>query len=916
MFRKNRHEGCVGRNDGNLDRSEWGVARSEVKSQAMKELLALLNAFDENDPRDLRFFQQLLGQILEEALPELSDRLVRPSTSRALKRLIMASPAHYPHPEWTPVLLRALLHESDADLFEDGCRGLVQIGGMAETDALRQVARQRQEPVLQAIVARKLAWLEPRQPFGYHFQDLLLGGQNPRLSQQAAQHLSAASSLDHLEDLQVACDHPDNMVCLLALKVISAIQHPRSGWFLMERFSDACGTLLLDNQLRAIQEQIRRAPAQSVKNVVLDLLRSCPGAAPFMDTLAEIEKLLEDPAADALPLVQRLRPEIQGIREVRLVDCLADLALGHSVRLTNLMPEPLDEIRQRTQRLQSILDACAEGLAMFARRGTLEKGVVLPLFQRAYEGGAGGDGFGRSFAELLDEGDKAQMDLILHASNHHWREEGIKVFGERASSELIPFFMEAMSDPIVDNAQLATRYFGKMPGAFETALALFRSDKVDQVERAIEIFSLNGMVEAGPFLVEYLEHAEREDLVIAVIKCLGALKYQPAEEVLDRLLRYGLSPRLAGALAEGLVALTSVGAARRLLGKAKDLRNPEILLLALAGIFQVRPGFQQSLAPEEAAQVEQVLEACFGEGGSCRLRAIEACSGLWALDAGIYERLEDRIAAMFAEQAKRPTWDRDQQQLASAVMRDMQRKRKDLEKLAAQGSRVRELAAACVPGDVKQLRKLARALEEPGLVLGFEARGELEAMIGAGLVRPGTDQGSLEILCGLAGLVRGSSLREPLEDLLLRCAPHSRLHAACAGALNLLGEGTAQLPAAPGRQDVLVLDPSAFFRKRILGALQGHRVREARDRAEAEAMLQEAPADLLISESADASGDLQEWFVGLWQARRIRQIILSTNSREALEPEERPWLLATLFKPFPMEDLLALVPEIGAPPAS
>ena len=158
------------------------MARAEVKSALMKELVALVNAFDENDEQDMHLFQHLLGQILEEALPELSDRMIRPSTSHGLKRLILASPAHFPHPEWTPLLLRALMHETDAELFEEGCLALVQIGGVAETDALRQIAWQRQEPPLQAIVVRKLGFLEPRQPFDYHFRDLLLGSRNPRLS--------------------------------------------------------------------------------------------------------------------------------------------------------------------------------------------------------------------------------------------------------------------------------------------------------------------------------------------------------------------------------------------------------------------------------------------------------------------------------------------------------------------------------------------------------------------------------------------------------------------------------------------------------------------------------------------------------------------------------------------------------------
>jgi hypothetical protein len=131
----------------------------------MKELAALLNAFNDEDENDVVLFRQLLGPALDEALPELSDRLIRPSTSRVLKRLILESPKAFPHPEWTQVLLRALMHETDEELIRMGCQALVRIGGEAETDALRQIAWQRQEPAVQAMVCAQLALLEPRQPF-------------------------------------------------------------------------------------------------------------------------------------------------------------------------------------------------------------------------------------------------------------------------------------------------------------------------------------------------------------------------------------------------------------------------------------------------------------------------------------------------------------------------------------------------------------------------------------------------------------------------------------------------------------------------------------------------------------------------------------------------------------------------------
>jgi len=307
--------------------------------------------------------------------------------------------------------------------------------------------------------------------------------------------------------------------------------------------------------------------------------------------------------------------------------------------------------------------------------------------------------------------------------------------------------------------------------------------------------------------------------------------------------------------------------------------------------------------------VEQLLEACFNEGMDLRVRAIESCRQLWSLDTEWYERLESRISGFIAEQGKRPTWDREQQQLVAGVVRELQRRRKELGELVGRGSRVRELAVAYAPGDRGTLEALVKALEVPGLFLGVEARVELTALLESELLRPGIDERSLEALCRLAWhLVEGECL-EPLLDLLQRCAPASTLHGLCVDSLRRMGCPESRLADRKPLRDILLLDPSAFFRKRLLGALPGRRVREAQDRVEAEVLLRASPGDLLIAESSDSAGDLRYWFASLWRERLVRRVVLSTTARSAPPFAEAPWLAGALFKPYAMEELSALLPE-------
>jgi hypothetical protein len=146
-------------------------------------------------------------------------------------------------------------------------------------------------------------------------------------------------------------------------------------------------------------------------------------------------------------------------------------------------------------------------------------------------------------------------------------------------------------------------------------------------------------------------------------------------------------------------------------------------------------------------------------------------------------------------------------------------------------------------------------------------------------------------------------------DLIHRCGPRSTLRQGCAEALLRLGYPASRLTEPVRYQSILVLDPSGFFRKRILGALQGRSVREAQERGGAELLLQEAPVDLLISEASDSAGSLQEWFATQWRARLVGQVLLSSASRSDLALQDRPWLAGALYKPYPMEELLALLPE-------
>ena len=157
-------------------------------------------------------------------------------------------------------------------------------------------------------------------------------------------------------------------------------------------------------------------------------------------------------------------------------------------------------------------------------------------------------------------------------------------------------------------------------------------------------------------------------------------------------------------------------------------------------------------------------------------------------------------------------------------------------------------------------------------------------------------------LCEIGGLTRQPVLAEPLKEIFSRATSLGLKSAAKEGLL-ALGLNEADISRRATIHSILLLEPSAFFRKRLLTALgQGWEVREAGSRTEAASMLSERSVDLLISEQTDGMGDLRPWLKMQFETRRCRQILLSTAARDTSPGEA--WLMGVLYKPYAPEALL------------
>jgi hypothetical protein len=145
-------------------------------------------------------------------------------------------------------------------------------------------------------------------------------------------------------------------------------------------------------------------------------------------------------------------------------------------------------------------------------------------------------------------------------------------------------------------------------------------------------------------------------------------------------------------------------------------------------------------------------------------------------------------------------------------------------------------------------------------------------------------------------------LVEPMKEIFSR-ATGLGLRSAAKEALLALGLDEASISRRAPIRSILLLEPSAFFRKRLLTALgQRWEVREAANRTEADKLLSVQPVDLLLTEQTDGEGDLRPWLKSQLENRRCRHILLSTAARDTGPGES--WLMGVLYKPYAPEALL------------
>ncbi|MBP1772171.1 MAG: hypothetical protein H6P99_1334 [Holophagaceae bacterium] len=872
----------------------------------LDELRACLGNHLEGDaPAQVRL-HQLLGQLRQQALPELGSRLNRATTPPGLKRLIMGLTAKFDWPEWVPWLFQALQHEQDLGVFDDGCAALGRLEIRSSREALLKLADQRTDPDRQLILRRELGAQET-QPLSFYLGRLLEGEGNARLAHQGARGLAALARPEDLPALLEVLPGADPLAFRMLLRALSELPDALSGPPILEWFSETLRTLedleLLDDLSHRVHTGARTAARTELAEALATRMGSANGEA----VQALQQALAAGEAGHPIPHLDALRSRAKGPYETFLVEALTVLVEGKVARFAAMVTEAQDTVTRQRAALGVTLTQICDSLVRLVTGGQYPADRVTPLLQDAFERYPLSESLDHAFCRLVPAADEAGLGKVLKVKDAKRRTACLDVLGAREEDELVPFFLRAMQDSIVEVGQRAMHHFGKLPSSFPAVMALFESGQPEQIRIALRIFTENATKAAAEPLLAYLKTDVRDDLILEAVEAVGAIRSPSSAPVLLDLLHDGKPARLQETLVTALAGLATPEAGLGLLSKAANLKLSQVLIVALEGVLAAFPGFERPLPQEALAPLEHLITRCCDdrEGEGQRLRAILATQNLYCFDQELYTRLKDVFSDFLFDLRTKGDWDRETNDRIAAVVKELGRRSASLAHIASREEKVRAMVQGVPPhgpGRAPALLALREALQDPEFIMRPELAQELAAFVLRELDRKEQDWRELARLCEVGGLTRQAVLVDPLKEIFHKASGLGLRSAAREGLL-ALGLEEADISRRAVIRSILLLEPSAFFRKRLMTAL-GDRweVREAGSRTEAAPLLTERPVDLLISEQADPMGDLRPWLKMQFETRRCRQVLLSTAARDTSPGE--PWLMGVLYKPFAPEALL------------
>jgi len=878
---------------------------------------SLRRILSEYVPSDERFAQKLsqsIGEIGKNSLTVIGEFLTRPGTS-SLRKAVLPLASKHDWPEWTNLLFEILSKEPELAVFDEGCAVLGAIGTKSSWKTLQRLKTVRTDRDRQIILNRELNDLDARQPLSYYLGRILEGENNPRLAALGARMASAMATHQDIPAILDAFQSGDKLAKRQILRILPCFQCSEVTEFLLYSLVNAAEDLINNQKLRETINHLGKMPKptarQECQKLVTEQFRDRAG-----NIVGELSAVLGEKGAEAAHLFDALEEYADTPTRSFVLEALRLLVETKFTRFSVVLNERTDEIETRMEDQAVVLDCTAAALERLVKECGAKNEDVIPHFRKVFNLRLGGKLFLESYIDLISHQDTDILDELLADPDYERRFIILDAVGTKEDDNYIDFFLKASRDSIIDVGQRAIQHLGKLRKGQEIFLEYFNSGEPEKMRLALWGFKEIQMQEAADLLLEFINKDlegssvnTRNDLLVGAANALASLRVSKATPVLLQLLHDGQPLQLQIALAEAIAAMESPEAALGLLAKSKSLRHPEVLIILLQGALPPFESFDNPFPMEHFEDFQKLLDRCCDdrEGGGQRFPAYCTLENLYILDIVKYDALLQRLSDYLSIMRTKGDWDKEANDHLSAIVKIMVRRCESLKQLNNKETELTTLMERTAPKGSLRSEAIATVrakLEDPDLILKLEMAKTVAAYVTAQFKVEGQEWRDQANLCEIAGLCRQKELIEPIR-LIYNRSTGIGLRNAARNALLKLGLSEADINRRDPITTILILEPSAFFRKRMVEAMKDDwNVRDVGTKEEAEAMLAETKADLLISECIEPDGGLLNWLQTLWGNNMFKYLYICTSKHDLAVLGEPPWLIGVLYKPFPMEKLL------------
>jgi hypothetical protein len=883
---------------------------NQEASTPLDSLRQMLAGFAQSDDEFGRSLSRKLGEIRKNSLAVIADTLRRPGTS-ALRKAVLPMVVKHDWPEWSSLLFDVLSKEPELTVFDEGCAALGALGTKSSWKALQRLKTVRADRDRQIILDRELKELDARQPLSYYLGRVLEGEGNAKLATAGSRMVAVVCTQQDIPAIVEAYQKGDKLTKRLLLRILPCVPCTETENFLAYVLKQTAIDYLDGHHLLEILRRLHSMPRPSARqecqNLVIEQFKERA-----KDTVGELSSALGQQDVDASHLFDALEEQAYSLTSVFAVEALRLLVEGKLAKFSVILTERADETEKAIEDTAALLECAADALSRLAKEGGMKLEDAVSHFRAVFNMRVGGSVFLESYADLVTHQDTEILAEFLADPEYERRFVLIDAIGAKENEHFVDFLLKAVKDPIEDVGQKAVQHLGKLRKGQEIFLDYFKSGEPEKMRLAVWGFKEIRLSEAGDLLLDFIikdsegdSISHRNDLLVEVAHALSNLRIAKAIPVFLKLLHDGQPLVLQIALAEALAALQMTEASLGLLANARQLKHSEVLFIALEGILIPFNTFEFAFPLENYDDFNKLFERCCDsrEGAGQQFRAMCSVEHLFVLDIGVYERLTERLSDYLSHLRAQENWDKEANDRLNGIIRELAKRCERLRQLNQKETEINNIMQRTAPkGQLRSdaLYSLRTKLEDPDLIIKSEMAKALAAYVQEQLKAVGQEWRDIAQLCEIGGQSRQKELIEPIKAIHSR-ATGLGLKSAARNALLKLGMTEAEMNRRSDISSVLVLEPSAFFRKRLVEALKDNwMVRDAGSKEEAEKMLNLMSADLLVSEAVTPLG----WYQSMWEKGKLQYVYLCTSSRDIASLGEPPWLIGVLNKPFPMEKLL------------